>query len=403
MPNLNSSRVIVGMSGGVDSSVTALLLQRQGYNVSGLFMKNWEEKDPDGPCPAAEDARDALDVCDRLGIALDAVNFSTEYWDRVFRYFLDEYRCGRTPNPDILCNKEIKFKAFLDYALAQGADCIATGHYARITHSNGQYRLLKARDTNKDQTYFLYTLGQAQLSKTVFPVGDTVKSDIRRIATEAGFGNHAKKDSTGICFIGERHFKSFLSRYLPAQPGEMHTPEGEYIGAHDGLMYYTLGQRQGLGIGGCAHTSGEPWYVVGKDLANNILWVAQGQHHPLLYSTSLIANKLHWTADTPPVLPMYCHAKTRYRQPDQACLVTALENGAVQGCTSVAGGRMPGATTCQVSFEQPQWAVTPGQSVVFYTGNECLGGGIIESASPAPAHGTISSFVSSLSNPLSEP
>ena len=370
----NPRRVTVGMSGGVDSSVTALLLQQQGYNVSGLFMKNWEEKDPDGHCPAAEDARDALEVCDRLGIALDAVNFSAEYWDRVFRYFLDEYRCGRTPNPDILCNKEIKFKAFLDYALNQGADCIATGHYARITHSNGQYRLLKARDTNKDQTYFLYTLGQAQLAKTIFPIGDIIKPEIRRIATEAGFGNHAKKDSTGICFIGERHFKHFLSRYLPAQPGEMHTPEGECVGRHDGLMYYTLGQRQGLGIGGRADASGAPWYVVGKDLANNILWVAQGQHHPLLYSTSLVASNLHWTANTPPTLPMRCHAKTRYRQPDQACLVTALENSAGQG----AEGGMPGATAVQVSFEQPQWAVTPGQSVVFYAGEECLGGGIIE-------------------------
>ena len=401
-----SSRVIVGMSGGVDSSVTALLLQRQGYDVSGLFMKNWEENDPDGHCPAAEDAQDALEVCDRLGIALDAVNFSADYWDRVFRHFIDEYRCGRTPNPDILCNKEIKFKAFLDYALNQGADCIATGHYARIIHRNDQYRLFKARDGNKDQTYFLYTLGQTQLAKTIFPIGDIIKPEIRRLATEAGFGNHAKKDSTGICFIGERRFKSFLSRYLPAQPGEMRTPEGEYVGTHDGLMYYTLGQRQGLGIGGRAHASGAaradthhaPWYVVGKDLANNILQVAQGQHHPLLYSTSLVASNLHWIAGEPPALPLRCHAKTRYRQPDQACLVTALENGVGHGrslaschcgtrasmhsgCTSVTEGRMPGVTACQVNFEQPQWAVTPGQSVVFYAGEECLGGGTIEYSS----------------------
>ncbi len=370
-----SNRVIVGMSGGVDSSVTALLLQQQGYDVSGLFMKNWEDKDPNGNCPTAEDARDALAVCDRLGIALDAVNFSAEYWDRVFSYFLDEYRCGRTPNPDILCNKEIKFKAFLDYALNQGADHIATGHYARISYSHGQYRLLKARDTNKDQTYFLYTLGQAQLAKTLFPAGDITKPEIRRMATEAGFDNHAKKDSTGICFIGERHFKRFLSRYLPTQPGEIHTPAGECVGRHDGLMYYTLGQRQGLGIGGRAPardapdngTYGEPWYVTGKNLTNNILQVAQGQHHPLLYSTSLIASNLHWTAGTAPVLPLYCQAKTRYRQPDQTCVITTLANG-----------------HCQVDFEQPQWAVTPGQSVVFYTGEECLGGGIIESLPSTP-------------------
>ncbi len=404
MPN-RSSRVIVGMSGGVDSSVSALLLKQQGYDVSGLFMKNWEEKDADGHCPAAEDARDALEVCDRLGIALDAVNFSADYWDRVFRYFLDEYRCGRTPNPDILCNKEIKFKAFLNYALSQGADRIATGHYARITHTDGRYRLLKARDTNKDQTYFLYTLGQAQLAKTIFPVGDILKPEIRRLATEAGFGNHAKKDSTGICFIGERHFKSFLSRYLPAQPGEMHTPEGECVGTHDGLMYYTLGQRQGLGIGGRADTTNAPWYVVGKDLANNILLVAQGQHHPLLYSGSLVACTLHWISDVPPALPLQCHAKIRYRQADQACLITALDNDAVQGITSVAGGRMPGATavqgatTCQVHFEQPQWAVTPGQSIVFYAGEECLGGATIESTSTTH-HTSARTF---LSNTVSAP
>lgn len=359
--NPSKSRAIIGMSGGVDSSVSALLLQQQGYDVSGLFMKNWEEKDPDGHCPAAIDARDALGVCDRLGIGLDAVNFAKEYWDRVFQYFLDEYSRGRTPNPDILCNKEIKFKAFLDYALTQGADFIATGHYARVVRRDGLYRLLKGRDANKDQSYFLYTLGQRQLSKTLFPVGELAKPEVRRIATEAGFANHAKKDSTGICFIGERDFKDFLSRYLPAQPGEMRTPEGELIGRHDGLMYYTLGQRQGLGIGGRQGDNGEPWFVAGKELASNTLIVVQGHDHPLLYSRHLVAGNLHWTSGAQPGLPLRCTAKTRYRQSDQACTITALGND-----------------TCGVTFNQPQWAVTPGQSVVFYSGEECLGGGIIE-------------------------
>ncbi|MFZ5594669.1 MAG: tRNA 2-thiouridine(34) synthase MnmA [Pseudomonadota bacterium] len=359
--NPSKSRVIVGLSGGVDSSVSALLLQQQGYDVSGLFMKNWEDKDPDGHCPAAIDARDALAVCGRLGIVLDAVNFAKEYWDRVFRYFLDEYSRGRTPNPDILCNKEIKFKAFLDYALTQGADFIATGHYARVARRDGLYRLLKGRDINKDQSYFLYTLGQRQLSKTLFPVGELTKPEVRRIATEAGFANHAKKDSTGICFIGERDFKDFLSRYLPAQPGEMRTPEGELIGRHDGLMYYTLGQRQGLGIGGRQGDNGEPWFVAGKELASNTLIVVQGHDHPLLYSRHLVTNNLHWTSGAQPGLPLRCTAKTRYRQPDQTCTLMALDND-----------------TCCVTFDQPQWAVTPGQSVVFYSGEECLGGGVIE-------------------------
>lgn len=361
MPNPSKTRVIAGMSGGVDSSVSALLLKQQGYDVSGLFMKNWEGKDPDGGCPAAIDARDALEVCDRLGIGLDAVNFSKEYWDRVFQYFLDEYSRGRTPNPDILCNREIKFKAFLDHAMNQGADFIATGHYARVTQREGFYRLLKGRDTNKDQSYFLYTLGQRQLSKTLFPVGELAKPEVRRIATEAGFANHAKKDSTGICFIGERDFKDFLSRYLPAQPGEMRTPEGERIGCHDGLMYYTLGQRQGLGIGGRQGDSGEPWFVAGKELASNTLIVVQGHDHPLLYSQRLVTGNLHWVSGAQPALPLRCTAKARYRQADQTCTVTALDNG-----------------TCHVAFDQPQWAVTPGQSVVFYSGEECLGGGIIE-------------------------
>ncbi len=361
MNTSTKTRVIVGMSGGVDSSVSALLLQQQGYDASGLFMKNWEENDPNGHCPAAEDARDALGVCDRLGISLDAVNFAKDYWDRVFRYFLDEYSRGRTPNPDVLCNKEIKFKAFLDYAMSQGADYIATGHYARVAQNNGRYRLLKGLDTNKDQSYFLYTLGQEQLARTLFPVGEITKPEVRRIATEAGFGNSAKKDSTGICFIGERDFKTFLARYLPAQPGDMMTPEGERVGQHDGLMYHTLGQRQGLGIGGRQGGDGSPWYVVGKSLTNNTLLVAQNHDHPLLYSRSLAASNLHWVHGAPPPLPLHCTAKTRYRQTDQACTITTLEDG-----------------ICHVAFDQPQWAVTPGQSVVFYTGDECLGGGVIE-------------------------
>lgn len=359
MAQATPQRIIVGMSGGVDSSVSALLLQQQGYAVSGLFMKNWEDY-PDGECPAAQDARDVMAVCEQLGIEMDGVNFAAEYWDRVFAYFLEEYRAGRTPNPDVLCNKEIKFKAFLDYALARGADKIATGHYARVALRDGRYRLLKAADRNKDQTYFLYTLGQAQLAKTLFPLGELTKPQVRRIAAEQRFVNARKKDSTGICFIGERKFKQFLSQYLPAQPGEMRTPEGELIGRHDGLMYYTLGQRQGLGIGGRKGSSGEPWFVVGKDLAHNVLLVAQGEH-PLLYSDQLEAARLHWTRGDAPSAPLRCAAKTRYRQPDQACTLEWVE-----------GDR------CRVSFDQPQRAVTPGQSVVFYRDEECLGGGIIE-------------------------
>lgn len=353
-------RIIVGMSGGVDSSVCALLLKQQGYEVSGLFMKNWEDY-PDGECPAVQDSQDVMAVCEQIGIEMDGVNFAAEYWDRVFEYFLEEYKAGRTPNPDVLCNKEVKFKAFLDYALAQGADKIATGHYAKVEFRDGYYRLLKAADHNKDQTYFLYTLGQQQLSKTLFPLADIPKPEVRKIAAEADFVNAKKKDSTGICFIGERDFKDFLSQYLPAQPGEMQTPEGEVVGKHDGLMYYTLGQRQGLGIGGRKDSTGEPWFVVGKDLTRNVLLVAQGEH-PLLYSDTLEASKLHWTIDHAPELPLRCAAKTRYRQPDQPCTISPLADGRVR-----------------VEFDSPQRAVTPGQSVVFYLGDECLGGGIIES------------------------
>lgn len=365
MNKASGGRVVVGMSGGVDSSVAALLLQRRGVSVSGLFMKNWEERDPDGRCPAEAEALDAMAVCDRLGIGLDAVNFAQRYQDRVFRYFLDEYRAGRTPNPDVLCNKEIKFRAFLDHALAQGADAIATGHYARLTTADdGRKRLLKGRDPAKDQSYFLYALTQEQLARAVFPLGELHKSEVRRIALEAGFANHAKKDSTGICFIGERRFKEFLARYLPARPGEIRTVDGTTLGEHDGLMYYTLGQRKGLGLGGHEAGSGEPWYVVTKDLDENVLYVAQGHDHPLLFRRALTAEKLNWIGGEPPAgMPLSCRAKTRYRQPDQACVITALDD-----------------ERCHVEFERPQRAVTPGQAVVFYRGEECLGGGIIADA-----------------------
>ena len=353
--------VVIGMSGGVDSSVTAYLLQQQGYNICGVFMKNWQESNPEFPCTAAEDARDALGVCDTLGIELDAIDFSQEYWQRVFAYFLDEYRRGRTPNPDILCNKEIKFKAFLDYALTQGADYIATGHYARIRESDGRFQLLKARDSAKDQSYFLYTLGQKQLACSLFPVGELQKSEVRRIAAEQGFANAAKKDSTGICFIGERDFNKFLSHYLAAQPGDIRTPDGKRIGTHKGLMYYTLGQRKGIGIGGRKEADENPWYVVDKDIASNTLVVAQGHDHPLLYRRGLHAGAIHWVTGEPPDMPLRCRAKTRYRQTEQECVVNFNENH-----------------DCIVHFDQAQRAVTPGQSVVFYQGEICLGGGIIE-------------------------
>ncbi len=356
-------RVIVGMSGGVDSSVAALLLLEAGLEVEGLFMKNWEEDDDAEYCAAAEDLADAQAVCDRLGIALHTVNFSSEYWDHVFEYFLHEYRSARTPNPDVMCNKEIKFKAFLEHALNLGAEAIATGHYARIARQDGAVRMLKGLDENKDQTYFLYTLGQAQLGKTLFPVGELEKSRVRELARKAGFDNARKKDSTGICFIGERKFRDFLARFLPAQPGEIVTPEGEVIGEHQGLMYYTLGQRQGLGIGGLRGAGESPWFVVGKDLAHNRLLAAQGHDHPLLFHPRLIADQVHWIAGTPHDFPLRCKAKIRYRQPEQACTVQLDEQG-----------------RCDVRFDQPQRAITAGQSVVFYLGETCLGGAVIDQA-----------------------
>lgn len=353
--------VVVGMSGGVDSSVAAILLQLQGYNVEGLFMKNWEEDDTDDYCSATEDLADATSVSEALNIHLHAINFSAEYWDRVFTHFLQEYEAGRTPNPDILCNREIKFKAFLDHAINMGADYIATGHYARIGHEGNTYQLLKGLDKNKDQSYFLYTLGQKQLRHSLFPVGELEKSEVRRIALEHQLVTYDKKDSTGICFIGERNFREFLGRYLPAKPGEIQTPEGKVIGKHSGLMYYTLGQRQGLGIGGVPGAPDEPWYVVGKDLERNILLAAQGHDHPLLFSSSLTAVQLSWVDGQGPDAPYECMAKTRYRQSDQACRITRIDQD-----------------NCEVTFKQPQRAVTPGQSIVFYQGDVCLGGGIIE-------------------------
>jgi len=360
-------KIVVGISGGVDSAVAALLLRRAGHEVTGLFMKNWEEDDSTGHCGAEEDLKTARAVCGHLDIPLRTVNFATEYWDRVFSYFLSEYRAGRTPNPDVLCNKEIKFKAFLEHALTLGADKIATGHYARVASNAGRYRLLKARDANKDQSYFLYLLGQEALTHALFPIGELAKTEVRQLARDAGLPNHDRHDSTGICFIGERDFKSFLARYLPAQSGEMRTLVGALKGQHDGVMYYTIGQRHGLGIGG----GGEAWYVVAKDVARNILYVEQGEHHPALYSEALIAGQLHWIGDAPSSWPRKLRAKTRYRQPDQDCIVEAR------------------GESLRVAFEQPQRAVTPGQSMVFYDGEECLGGGIIEAAIPAAQPATV--------------
>ncbi|ARD38630.1 tRNA 2-thiouridine(34) synthase MnmA [Edwardsiella ictaluri] len=362
MSDNSQKKVIVGMSGGVDSSVSAYLLQQQGYQVAGLFMKNWEEDDSDEYCSAATDLADAQAVCDRLGIELHTVNFAAEYWDNVFELFLQEYRAGRTPNPDILCNKEIKFKAFLEFAAEDlGADYIATGHYVRRRDINGTTQLLRGVDANKDQSYFLYTLSHQQVAQSLFPVGELEKPEVRRIAAQLDLATAKKKDSTGICFIGERKFREFLGRYLPAQPGKIVTVDGETIGEHQGLMYHTLGQRKGLGIGGTKEGSEEPWYVVDKDLDNNVLVVAQGHDHPRLFSNGLIAQQLHWVDRRPLGAPLRCTVKTRYRQADIPCLVTPLADERIE-----------------VRFDQPVAAVTPGQSAVFYQDEVCLGGGIIE-------------------------
>ncbi|HEU4671130.1 MAG TPA: tRNA 2-thiouridine(34) synthase MnmA [Dyella sp.] len=361
-------KVMLGMSGGVDSSVAALVLQQAGHRVEGLFMQNWEEDERSGPCTADADRKDALGVCGRLGIPFHARNFAAEYWDGVFEHFLAEYRAGRTPNPDVLCNREIKFKTFLDEARALGAEKIATGHYARVEERDGRYRLLRAADAGKDQTYFLHAIGQAQLAATLFPIGHLPKDRVRAMAREAALPTHAKKDSTGICFIGERDFRAFLAQYIPARPGPMRTPEGREVGEHQGVMYYTLGQRQGLGIGGRHGASGEAWYVVGKDVAANVLYVAQGGGNHWLQSSRLLAETPSWVAGEAPAGTFRCTAKTRYRQTDQPCQVRPRD------------GRL------EVFFDAPQRAVTPGQSVVFYDGEACLGGAVI-AATDAPFGG----------------
>ncbi|WP_136067153.1 tRNA 2-thiouridine(34) synthase MnmA [Modicisalibacter radicis] len=360
-----AGKVIVGMSGGVDSSVSALLLLEQGYRVEGLFMKNWDEDDGTEYCTAKDDLADAQAVCDRLGIPLHTANFAAEYWDNVFEHFLAEYRAGRTPNPDVLCNREIKFKVFLEYAEMLGADSIATGHYVRRGTRGGRERLLKGLDANKDQSYFLHAVAEDAIARTLFPVGELEKPRVRELAERHDLVTARKKDSTGICFIGERRFRDFLQQYLPAQPGRIATPEGDVIGEHMGLMYYTLGQRQGLGIGGLADYPDAPWYVAGKDLDNNVLTVVQGKHHPLLYSDALVTEPMDWVAGTPvaggaPAAERRLTAKTRYRQADVPCRVAVRDDGGVE-----------------VIFDSPQRAVTPGQSLVLYDDDICLGGGVI--------------------------
>jgi tRNA-specific 2-thiouridylase len=359
----SKEKIIVGMSGGVDSAVAALLLKRAGFEVVGLFMKNWEDDDDGEYCSTRQDLIDCAAVADVIGIELDAVNFAAEYKERVFSAFLSEYQAGRTPNPDVLCNAEIKFKAFLDHAIALGAGRIATGHYAGVREVRGSYELLKAADKSKDQSYFLHRLNQAQLASAVFPLAQLQKTEVRRIAKEAGLPVYAKKDSTGICFIGERPFREFLNRYLPRTPGPIRTPEGRAIGEHVGLAFYTIGQRKGIGIGGVkgGGAEGEAWYVAGKDMAKNELVVVSGHDHPLLQRDSLRAADLSWiSGSAPDAAPAYA-AKTRYRQADAPCRILRVENGLLE-----------------LGFEQPQWAVTPGQSAVLYQGEVCLGGGVIQ-------------------------
>ncbi|HQX91102.1 MAG TPA: tRNA 2-thiouridine(34) synthase MnmA [Thermomonas sp.] len=365
---MTGNKIVVGVSGGVDSSVAALLLRDAGCEVIGLFMQNWAD-DGSGQCRAEDDRRDAVAVCGALGIPIRFRDFSKEYWEGVFQYFLAEYAAGRTPNPDVLCNREIKFRHFLDAARELGADAIATGHYARVDHDGHSFRLLRAVDRSKDQSYFLHQLGQAQLAFTRFPLGELAKTRIREIASAHGLRTAEKKDSTGICFIGERDFRSFLAQYLPAKEGELRTPEGERIGAHSGVFYYTLGQREGLNIGGVRGRPQAPWFVVAKDVANNILYVDQGHDNPWLQSHALRSETAHWIAGSPPAARFSCTAQTRYRQPDEPCTVTVHDDG-----------------TLALQFARAQRAVTPGQSLVLYDDEVCLGGAVI-AATDAPVPG----------------
>ena len=358
---MSRKRVVVGLSGGVDSSVAAYLLKQQGYEVVGLFMKNWEDDDDDEYCSSRQDWLDAASVADLIGIDIEAVNFAAEYRERVFSAFLAEYSAGRTPNPDVLCNAEIKFKAFLDHALRLGADHIATGHYARVREQDGRFALLRGVDPGKDQSYFLHRLNQAQLAKTLFPVGSLLKTEVRRIAGEIGLPNAAKRDSTGICFIGERPFREFLNRYLPMKPGPIRTPQGQVVGEHVGLSFYTLGQRKGIGVGGTREGSGEPWFVARKDMAGNTLWIVQGHDHPWLLADELTAADASWVGGTPPAAGSRLTARTRYRQADAPCTVAQVDGS----CFTL-------------RFDAPQWAATPGQSAVLYDGEVCLGGGVID-------------------------
>ncbi len=348
------------MSGGVDSSVAALLLKEQGFHVEGLFMKNWEEDDDEEYCSAAVDLADAQKICNQIGIHLHTVNFSSEYWDRVFEYFLNEYKAGRTPNPDIICNKEIKFRAFLDHAINLDADYIATGHYAICSYDNSNTQLLKGLDQNKDQSYFLHTLDQQQLVRSIFPIGNLEKTVVRRIAQQNSFDTFDKKDSTGICFIGERKFRDFLQNYIPAKHGEIRTLNDEVVGKHEGVMFYTMGQRQGLGVGGQQNHTEAPWYVSEKNIEDNILYVVQGREHESLLHNKLSAHNFHWIAGHEPSNQDNLKAKTRYRQEDQTCALHNIDEN-----------------TYEITFNQPQWAITPGQSVVLYQDDICLGGGII--------------------------
>jgi tRNA-specific 2-thiouridylase len=367
---MSAAAVVVGMSGGVDSAVAALLLKRQGYRVIGLFMKNWEDDDDDEYCSTREDLVDAAAAADVVGVDFEAVNFAAEYKDRVFADFLREYAAGRTPNPDVLCNAEIKFKAFLDHAVAMGADHIATGHYAGVRECDGRFELLRGADIAKDQSYFLHRLTQAQLSRVLFPLAGLAKPEVRRIALEAGLGNHAKKDSTGICFIGERPFREFLNRYLPRQPGPMQDENGRTIGEHIGLMFYTIGQRKGIGLGGrredrASDKGGEPWFVAAKDVAANSITVVRGHDHPLLLADALVAREASWVAGHAPPAGARLSARTRYRQADAACVFVPRTDG------------------FGLRFEASQWSVTPGQSAVLYQGEVCLGGGFIHAAAAA--------------------